>query len=127
MPVAYECADEDMSMFCSPHGLGLLTKAEPNSLSDMDQAPILKDSGGKAIRPFNFLSLGIMAYLGNDRAGNVHLFFMCLRTCTRLTFDWLCTFVTGRCKQLCKCRRHRPETLRLEDEWRTRCGVACMQ
>lgn len=42
----------------------------------MDQAPVLKDSGGKAIRPFSFLSLGIMAYLGNDRAGNVCFPFM---------------------------------------------------
>ncbi|CAN8070426.1 unnamed protein product, partial [Agarophyton chilense] len=46
----------------------LLTKAEANSFENEEALPVLRDSGGKAVRPFSFLSLGIMAYLGNDRA-----------------------------------------------------------
>lgn len=48
--------------------VGLLAKAEPNELN-REGAPILRDSGGKEINPFRFLSLGIMAYIGNDKAG----------------------------------------------------------
>lgn len=55
---------------------GLLAKAEPGDLAqgEMDDAgyqkvPVLRDAGGREIHPFRFLSLGIMAYLGNDRAG----------------------------------------------------------
>lgn len=46
---------------------GLLSKSELESL-DLEKIPVLKESGGKILHPFRFLSLGIMAYLGNDQA-----------------------------------------------------------
>lgn len=49
---------------------GLLSRADLSQLDGAD-APVLRDSGGRAANPFRFLSLGIMAYLGNDKAGKL--------------------------------------------------------
>lgn len=43
----------------------LLSKA---SRIEPPQAPVLRDDETRKINPFQFLSLGVMAYLGNDRA-----------------------------------------------------------
>lgn len=50
--------------------VGLLSKADLHKLRT-DEVVTLADSGGKQIREFNFLSLGIMAYLGDDRASKL--------------------------------------------------------
>eukprot|EP00178_Gracilaria_changii_P021560 TRINITY_DN63_c2_g1_i3.p1 TRINITY_DN63_c2_g1~~TRINITY_DN63_c2_g1_i3.p1 ORF type:complete len:502 (-),score=111.30 TRINITY_DN63_c2_g1_i3:770-2275(-) len=49
----------------------LISKAEANSYENEEDIPVLRDSGGKQMKAFQFLSLGIMAYLGNDRAGTL--------------------------------------------------------
>lgn len=58
-----------MFLCCCVCDVGLLSKVETEGL-DGDGADVLKlkDSGGKILHPFQFLSLGIMAYLGNDQA-----------------------------------------------------------
>lgn len=69
-------AHEGLTFFCfscllSRRGLrareGLIAKADARKLAG-PEAPELRDSGGKTVNPFRFLSLGIMAYLGNERA-----------------------------------------------------------
>lgn len=49
---------------------GLVSKVD-HELLDGPEAPVLRESGGKTVNPFRFLSLGVMAYLGNDRAGKL--------------------------------------------------------
>lgn len=51
---------------------GLLSKADPETI-DAIEGPVIRAGKGKRINPFRFLSLGIMAYLGNDRAGKLYL------------------------------------------------------
>lgn len=46
---------------------------DPESI-DALEGPLMREREGKRINPFRFLSLGIMAYLGNDRAGKFSIF-----------------------------------------------------
>lgn len=68
--------------------LGLLSKAEVHGMCGED-APVLRGSNGRVVNPFRFLSLGIMAYLGNERAGTSVIRMRSetiLTGCTRVSF-----------------------------------------